>query len=447
MKKIAIKPEGEPAFTATVEGRSITITKPNGGTIESERASVGALRQEQADRRREQAALENRVQDFRGRHGRDPHDGEVVTPQYRQKIDWKRDSEEPDFSLARLIRSLTSPEGRPTGAEAEWAQEGRREATASGIFTRAGSVLIPDRAFERRDLTATGGTGLNQGGQTVQTQKTRLLDSLFSDPAVARAGATVMSDLVGNLDVPRIIPGTDPSGKTENAQADEYNPTTEQVSFSPNRLPTYVDLSNQLLIQSRDRDLEGIIRRHLRRTLGAIMDKAFLNGSGTNAAEGILQTSGIGNVVAGPGAVTWEDIVNLAREVGEDDADTDESGAFITNHQIAALLRRTPKISSTDSKMILEPGPDGIERLMGRRVLISSNVPSDLASGSYSNLSAMIFGNFTDYMVGYWSGIEFLVNPYSKDTEGITRVNASVYYDGHVVRPQSFAAILDAVTS
>jgi hypothetical protein len=75
-------------------------------------------------------------------------------------------------------------------------------------------------------------------------------------------------------------------------------------------------------------------------------------------------------------------------------------------------------------------------------------VPSTLTKGSSSGIAhALIFGNFADLLVGQWGGVEFLVNPYAKDTEGIVRINAWTFYDVLVRRAQSFAAMKDALLS
>ena len=35
----------------------------------------------------------------------------------------------------------------------------------------------------------------------------------------------------------------------------------------------------------------------------------------------------------------------------------------------------------------------------------------------------IFFGDFSPEILGYWGNLDLLVNPYAKDTEGITRVN------------------------
>jgi len=396
--------------------------------------------QEHEENRRKQARLEDEAR-------------QVVTPRYTGVQDRLSRSEQRDvnrFSLGRTIRMLAQGRDPETidGVEGEMVQEGRHEAIASGIEVKARSVMISGKAVsnpELRDLTATGGTSLNQGGMTIQTGKMGLLDSLMNALVFRSLGATVMDGLVGNFDQPRIVDGSDPSGKAENAQADEYSPTTAQVSFSPNRLPTVVEVSHQLLIQSNERALESFLQNHLIRKLSTLMEAAFINGSGTNAAEGILQTSGIGSVAGGAagGAPTWQDIIDLEREVAVDNALLGSLN-YLTNSKVVAKLKGTAKFSSTDSYTILDDRAGN--QLNGYPYAVTNAVPSNLTKASGTALSAIIFGNFVDYTIAQWSGIEFLVNPYSKDDYGLTRVNAAVYYDGHVIRPQSFAAMQDAIT-
>jgi hypothetical protein len=43
---------------------------------------------------------------------------------------------------------------------------------------------------------------------------------------------------------------------------------------------------------------------------------------------------------------------------------------------------------------------------------MTNTVPSNLTKGSGSSLSALIFGNFEDLIIGEWGVVEMLPNPY-----------------------------------
>jgi len=358
------------------------------------------------------------------------------------------------FSLTNLVAQLSERGAAGLeGIELEMTQEGLREARASGIAPRG--VMVSAKALrfgaigrEARDMTATGTTSTagDQGGMVVQTNKLGLLDHLFNRNVLVQAGATVLTGLTGNIELPRIVVGTEPAKKAENAQADEYTATMAKLALQPRRLPTVIEVSNQLLKQGNV-SVDAFLQSHLDRLLRQVMEKALIHGGGTNEPTGILGTSGIGAIYAGAAAadntnadgsgLVWSDIVNLEKEVAIDNADLGSLG-YLTNATQIGKAKKTVRVSSTDSMFIID---DRFGRQVnGYNYFVSNNVSSALTKGSGTGLSAWIFGNFADLVIAQWGGIEFLVNPYSKDDYGLTRINAAVYYDGGVVRPVSFAA-------
>jgi HK97 family phage major capsid protein len=110
-----------------------------------------------------------------------------------------------------------------------------------------------------------------------------------------------------------------------------------------------------------------------------------------------------------------------------------------------AKLAVTPKVASTDSIMLLNDLEN--PRLAGRPVFFTEAVSSALTKGSSSSTcSAIFFGNFADFYVGYWGGISLeMIRDKTNAISGLYTLVASTYYDGGVVRPKSFAAMLDAL--
>ena len=369
------------------------------------------------------------------------------------------DSEERNVSrfdtgklLRHLHRSAKGVHGQALdGIEAEMIQEGEREARAAGI--QAGGIMLPRILVRRqsrdgvelRDMTASGTTSVtgDQGGMTIATEKRGLLDDFFNASVIRQAGATVLEGLVGNLDLPRLAAGTAPAKKAENASADEVSPTTAMLSLSPKRLPAYIDISERLLNQSSVA-IEAILRTHITNQMLAIQEAAFFHGGGTNEANGIAGTSGIGSVAGGTNgaAPTLAHIIGLETAVDTTNALLGNL-RYISNGQIRGKLKSTAKVASTDSRMLLDS--DGL--LNGYQPLFTNAVSRTLDKGSATGVcSAIFFGNFSDYYVGYWGGVSLeLVRDKTNAISGLYTLVASSYYDGGVVRPKSFAAMLDAL--
>ena len=79
---------------------------------------------------------------------------------------------------------------------------------------------------------------------------------------------------------------------------------------------------------------------------------------------------------------------------------------------------------------------------------ITTHVPSDLTKGSTSGTcSAIIFGDFSQLMLAFWSSPDVLVDPYTGGSAGNTRVIVLQDVDVAVRHAQSFAACLDYTTT
>jgi len=359
----------------------------------------------------------------------------------------KRDLARFDYSklLSGMERSLTGLAGSIDGVEAEVIAEGAREARAAGIGAR-GIVLprmITRGNIEPRDVTATGGTSGDQLGMTVATNKAGLLDDFFNRSIMRQAGATVLEGLVGNLDIPRIIAGTAGAKKAENGSADEVSPTSAMLSLTPKRLPAFIDISEQLVKQSSSA-IEAILRSHLTNQMLAVQEAAFFHGGGTQEANGIAGTSGIGSVAGGTNgaAPTFAHMIALETAVDTNNALLGNLH-YASNGQIRGKLKQTLRNpSGTDSSFVL--GDNGL--INGYTPFFTNAISRTLTKGSSNVASAIFFGNFADYFVGYWSGISLeLIRDGTSAKVGQYVLVANAYYDGGVVRPKSFAAMLDAL--
>jgi HK97 family phage major capsid protein len=350
-----------------------------------------------------------------------------------------------DVSKYSFLRALNAKlNDRPLeGIEAEMHQEGLRHYREAGLTTQ-GNLIIPQLVLNsagatgQRTMTATGQTTSpgDQGGLAIQTNVGSFIERLRARLVVASMGATQLSGLVGNLTFPKFIADDQAADKGENETANKSNPTVGQVSLAPRRLPVFTEVSRQLLLQTSP-EVEGMLRDDLAFQLAQVMDRSAINA--------ILAEPGIGQVIGGANgaAPTWENIVALETAISALDADYGNLG-YLTNPKVRGKLKTTAKMGNTIAQPIWEQD----DTLNGYRTGVSTLVPSTKTKGtSNGNLSSIVFGNFRDLIQGQWGGIEFLVNPYAKDTEGLIRINAWTFYDEVIRRAQSFAVMQDAQTA
>jgi HK97 family phage major capsid protein len=349
--------------------------------------------------------------------------------------------ERKNYSLLNALGHIQKGNWDALGLEGECSRaiENRVGKPPKGLY------VPTEIGWGQRDLSVGSATA---GGNLVGTDHSplgdRFIDALRAKSIIFDIGARRMSGLVGDVAIPALNAKTTAYWVAENGAPTEGAPTVRQITMSPKTVGCYVDLSRRLMLQS-DPSAEGIFRGDMVAQIASAIDSAAINGSGSsNQPTGILNTSGIGSVAIGTngGAPTWGSVVNLIKEVAVSNGEQG-SRAFITSPAASAKLRSVAKVSGTDSKMIL----DDRSELFGYRVISSSLVPSNLTKGTGSSLSAMIFGNFNDLVIGEWGGLDVLFDPYTGSNTGAMRVTAFMDVDVAVRHAESFAAISDLVTT
>ncbi|MBT7834514.1 MAG: phage major capsid protein [Rhodospirillaceae bacterium] len=347
------------------------------------------------------------------------------------------------FSLLKAIRASVDNDWRDAGLEREIIGETQHR---SGLKARG--MLVPSAMFATRSaLTAGAVSGLGDGSQMVATDHLadRFVDILRNETVVGGLGATFLADLDGDVSIPKMTAGATASWVAEGSAASESTPTFTNITMSPKTVSARVSYTRQMLRQASP-DIENLLRRDLVRQIAVAVDTAALNGSGSsNQPTGVLNVSGIGSVALGTNgaAPTYAMLPSLEKEIAIDNA-LRGSLAFCTDPKVISKLRTTAKQSSgVEGNFVMND--DG--RLAGYRVGVTNSMPSNLTKGSGSALSALIFGNWSDLLIGEWGAIDLLVDPYTNADSGQVRVVAFSFVDIAVRHAQSFAAVSDIVTT
>lgn len=347
------------------------------------------------------------------------------------------------FSFLKFIRE--AGDQNLTGVEKEMHEEAVIEARHSGISIDNFGIpqaVVGTRSVEKRDHTA--GTA-GEGGNTIATELRGFIPALRENLVLTQMGATYLTGLTGDIDIPRQITKTSPTEAAENDTAGEENITFDQLSLSPERLPAFSDVSKKLVRQS-SLDVENLVIRDLQRQMITRIQDMAINGSGSsNQPEGILNVTGIGDVAGGTNgaAPTHDHLVDLESEVAIDDADMGRL-AYFSNAAVRGKLKKT-KVDSGSGLFVWGANES---QLNGYPVFTSNTVPSTLTKGTASGVcSAIVFGNWEELIIAQWGGLDVLVNPYTKGKEGLIEIIVDTFYNVGVRHAESFSAMQDALTS
>jgi len=346
------------------------------------------------------------------------------------------------YSLGRMIQAQVTGDWKDAGYERELSEE---------ITKRTGKqsqgMYVPDFAWRSGVMTtaATGAIGSeNVTDQFVPTiQRGDLfIEALRAKQVMANLGVTYMGGLTNRIRMPKIATGAAAGFVEEAGDVSDQSPTDAGVTLQPRTLGAFATMSRLLMLESVPA-IEQIVQDDLLRSIADKIEYYAINGSGSSGQPtGILNDGSVNNLDISAGtdvaALTWADITDLVKLVEEDNGVVNAATlGFLTNPKVKAKMANTVKVGSTDSVMLLN---DPWNAIYGYKAEFTNNVPSDLDPGDGgSDASAMIFGDFSQLMVGLFGAPSIIVDPYSGSKSGDVQISVMQEVDVALRNAISFA--------
>lgn len=348
------------------------------------------------------------------------------------------------YSLLRAVRALSSKGAIPfDGLEREVSQELqlRSQKTPQGFFMpfRTGRNAPQAYQAEQRALDSTAGAG------SIATELDKdWIELLRNSCRVIEAGAREIHDLTGRFAIPRQSAAGTTYWVQESGSPSPSNQVLDQVLFTPHTIGAFTDISRRFFELTNLGQGDEFVKADLTADIARGIDLAALNGpGGSNQPLGILQNSAItsGRTVAlgtNGGAPTWAACVELYTIVSRGNAADLGEFSYIGNADVQGTLATTPKIGSTFPIFLLED-----QKVYGKRFLQTQQLPNNLTKGSGTNLSPMIGGIWNQIVMGFWSEVDILVDPYTGSSSGTVRIVALQDMDIQARHNEAFAVWVD----
>jgi HK97 family phage major capsid protein len=345
------------------------------------------------------------------------------------------------FSMVRALNALASP-GDVAARNAASFEFECSNAVSAKLGKASRGILIPFEVQTRDMVVGTPAAG----GNLVSTDLMAgdFITILRDAMVLNTLGVRYLSGLVGNIAIPKQAGSGSAYWVAEGQAPTESAAAIGQVAMSPKTVGAFTDISRKLLLQSSI-DVESFVSADLAMVLGLAIQRAAIAGGGVaNEPVGILARIAA-SVVGGAngGAPTWDDVVDLETAVSVANADVGTL-AYLTNAKVRGKLKKTFVDGPGTGERVWQKGG---EPLNGYRAAVTNAVPSNIAKGTGTNLSALIFGNFADLVIGMWGGLDLMVDPYTHSTTGTVRVTALQDVDVGVRNEESFATMEDAETA
>lgn len=338
------------------------------------------------------------------------------------------------YSLMNVIRALSNPNDaaaqRAAAFEIECSIAAQRQ-----YGKEAKGILIPADVLAR-GFNAGGAAntpaGATTGSNLVATElmSGSFIEMLRNRTTLMRLG-TVLSGLVGNVEIPKQTGGATAYWVGEGGDATEGTPTIGQIALNPKTVAAYTDITRRLAMQSTP-DAERIVVNDLRNAMSQAIDFAGYYAPGTGVQpKGIKNYTGINAVDFAAANPTFAELVQMETEIAADNADIGQMG-YVGNARFRGHCKTTQKFSDTNGATIWEPG----NTVNGYRAEITNQV----ANGD------VFFGNFADLVIALWGGLDLTVDPYSLSKSGGLRLVVFQDVDFVLRRVESLAWGSQAVT-
>lgn len=250
------------------------------------------------------------------------------------------------------------------------------------------------------------------------------IDILRPQLVIRQMGARVLSDLTGDLDLPRMSQQAAFTWVAENTPIPPSDESFDRVSLRPKTAGTIVEWSRNMILQSSPA-IEGLVRNDLAMVLARGLDSAAIAGAGTAVEpKGIINDATTTHVP--DGGLTYDLVADLIGALATRNALAGSLG-FIGNGAVRTQASKT---------MDLYGRPLGFDVLFQSYPTAWSNLATDATV-----VNPLLFGNFADLCIGLWAELDLLLNPFESVaySKGNVQLRALMTVDVALRHGTSFA--------
>lgn len=234
-----------------------------------------------------------------------------------------------------------------------------------------------------------------KGGALVATDLRidQFVDILRNKTVMAQLGMKLLGGLVGDLDLPKKISGSNFYwlGEGENVNLSDFDLTT--LPMAPKTIAGGIPVTRRLRKQAA-KSIESLIIDDLIEGIGVAIDLGVLRGPGTgNQLLGLLNQPGLPAIeFDGPG-ITYGKAVDMRTKVATFNA-AQGSLAYLTGVTQSGLAQQTEKFAGT-GRTVWEDG-----KVNGYRAEDTNQMPDD----------TWLFGDFSQVVMGLWGVMDLSVD-------------------------------------
>jgi HK97 family phage major capsid protein len=304
------------------------------------------------------------------------------------------------YDLSKAIRE--SRTGSLSGLEAEMHQEGSAEYERAGVSPEG--LIVPAMIYQRAD-EETKATGVTGGHIPTSILG---LDVTVPNPLYNRIGSTVYNGLKGKFEIP-FTDGHDAAFVAEEGTASQSTPTNTKGLLSAERVQGWQLYSREYLAETVVMpDLMGDMIASIDR---AVDSKLLLEAVAANVMTGFATTDTAA-------ALDWNGVLDIIAELTSDNFKREN---FVMSKELFYSLAAVERASGTAQFIVKEENGGGQKGdIFGVPAFGTSALPVH-----DTNKYDIMYMDAAKSYVGFWGGVEILVDPYTSSDAGRVKVTFS----------------------
>jgi HK97 family phage major capsid protein len=354
------------------------------------------------------------------------------------------DQEVKSYNILNAIRHFSDPTdvrlreaaGLELEASAAAVKQSGRE--LQGSFRIPADVMIaqiPGMGAGRRGIQAnqTAG-GFTTGGAMIDTDLLvgSMIELIYNRLSITAAGATVLSGLVGDIDIPKETSGPTHYWVGEGQAPDASEILVGQLSLTPKTVGAKTVLTRRFIGQTSF-SAEAWVRSHLSRKVALGIDKDFLySPGGSKRPLGLRSTDGVRTETLSGGQSktinsvsynfgTFLNLVEMETKVSLANLDV-PSMAYMMNAHARGVYKTTLENAQSDFYILRNNEINGYPALMSNQLEVNN----------------ILFGDMSQVLLAFWSGQDIGVNPYKYQDSGSVEISILQDCDFGVRYPEAF---------
>lgn len=275
----------------------------------------------------------------------------------------------------------------------------------------------------------------SSGGYTVPAvHMPSILAALAPASSLLTAGASIVPlDMAGKtFSLAGIDALPTATWRNENDQVEESAPTFRNIVLTPRSLSFYTRVSRELLADGVN--IEGALYQAIAQAFATAIDAAGLRGTGTAPQpRGLLHTAGIHSITNGAdgAAFGWGNIFDATEKILSADAPMPTAAIMHPRSRLALA-----KLSATDGQPLQVP-----PMLAGVQLLTSSQIPTNLTTGTSTDTSEVYIGDFSQMIIGMRENLSIQVLQEHYADYGQVAFMCHARLDFAALYPQAFAIV------